>query len=604
MLKKILTAITALAVVASLLAGTAGTAAAATGYNSAYFGESAFLTMAPGASGQFAVGFNNTGSTGWLVGSATQVDLTVCLADKLTCNVTSPNAAFANGWLSSTAYATTSTTFVGPGQTGFFVYNVTAPSAAAAGTYRFQGDLALHGTASMIHQQGYYQDADVAVVAVGPPAVLISLDPETGSTAGGDSVTITGTGIKCTPTNPTVKFGTSTATITSCGSTQIVVDSPAHAAGDVDVTVTNQGAPASNALTFTYADTTAPTYTSLAVSGSTATLTFSEPVCVAGGSLNVEVRINGSLQEGNTATFADCDADETDSTATVDESLSVTPGDTVSVTISASNAPDVQDADANSMEHGQTRSATAAEDVTAPTIDSVEATADDEITVTLSEQTGACGADDNEFVYNPDATGDPSVASDSYECNGDTILIFFPSGTFTSDGVAGDLEANLESGDIEDEAGNSLADFDEPISPIAGPTIDDATVTDIGVGNRASIGDSIVLTFSENMNATTTGDQLLVRDSDVGLDTIATIECAAAAVADNNVLEATCAVSGDTVTVTLLEDSTDTNELEQAGATTPAGLQWPAEITDTSGYISAATGTETDLANSADTTID
>ena len=74
MLKKVLTAITALAVVASLLAGTAGQAAAVSGYDSAYFGESAFLTLGPGQSGQFAVGFNNTGSTGWLTGSASQTD--------------------------------------------------------------------------------------------------------------------------------------------------------------------------------------------------------------------------------------------------------------------------------------------------------------------------------------------------------------------------------------------------------------------------------------------------------------------------------------------------------------------------------------------------
>src|SRR5205814_1613174 len=83
------------------------------GYDSAYFGESAFLTLGPGQSGQFAVGFNNTGSTGWLTGSASQVDLAICLPDKTTCNTTSPNAAFASSWLSSTAYATTSTTFVG-----------------------------------------------------------------------------------------------------------------------------------------------------------------------------------------------------------------------------------------------------------------------------------------------------------------------------------------------------------------------------------------------------------------------------------------------------------------------------------------------------------
>jgi hypothetical protein len=98
-LHKILTAVTALAVVASLLAGAAGQAAAVSGYDSAYFGESAFLTLGPGQSGQFAVGFNNTGSTGWLTGSTSQVDLAICLPDKVTCNTISPNAAFASNWL-------------------------------------------------------------------------------------------------------------------------------------------------------------------------------------------------------------------------------------------------------------------------------------------------------------------------------------------------------------------------------------------------------------------------------------------------------------------------------------------------------------------------
>ncbi len=193
MLHKILTAVTALAVVASLLAGAAGQAAAVTGYDSAYFGESAFLTLGPGQGGQFAVGFNNTGSTGWLTGSASQVDLAVCLPDKVTCNTVSPNAAFANAWLSSTDYATTSTTYVGPGQTGYFVYNVTVPAGATPGTYRFNGDLALHGTASMIHPQGYYQD--VQVPNVGAPAKLACTatptSMEAGSTSASSTVTVT-----------------------------------------------------------------------------------------------------------------------------------------------------------------------------------------------------------------------------------------------------------------------------------------------------------------------------------------------------------------------------------------------------------------------------
>ena len=195
MLHKILTAVTALAVVASLLAGAAGQAAAVTGYDSAYFGESAFLVLGPGQSGQFAVGFNNTGSTGWLTGSASQVDLAICLPDKTTCNTVSPNAAFASNWLGVTDYATTSTTYVGPGQTGYFVYNVTVPTGTAPGTYRFNGDLALHGTASMIHPQGYYQDVEVpsvgAAAKLGCSANPTSIAAGTNASGVGATSTIT-----------------------------------------------------------------------------------------------------------------------------------------------------------------------------------------------------------------------------------------------------------------------------------------------------------------------------------------------------------------------------------------------------------------------------
>ena len=220
MLHKILTAVTALAVVASLLAGAAGQAAAVTGYDSAYFGESAFLTLGPGQSGQFAVGFNNTGSTGWLTGSASQVDLTVCLPDKTTCNTTSPNAAFASGWLASTEYATTSTTYVGPGQTGYFVYNVTVPTTATPGTYRFNGDLALHGTASMIHPEGYYQD--VQVPSVGAAAKLACAANPTSIAAGTNA---SGVGATSTITvteqdslgNTVVGDSTNTVTLSQAG---------------------------------------------------------------------------------------------------------------------------------------------------------------------------------------------------------------------------------------------------------------------------------------------------------------------------------------------------------------------------------------------------
>ena len=159
---RIFTAIATLALVVGLLLGFSAPASAVAGYDSSYFGESAFLNLTAGQSGQFAVGFNNTGSTGWVQGSGSQVDLQVCLANKTTCGVASPNAAWASNWLSSTAYATTTTAFVGPGQTGWFVYNVVAPAGSAGTTARFNGDLALHATGQQVHPQGYYQDASVA----------------------------------------------------------------------------------------------------------------------------------------------------------------------------------------------------------------------------------------------------------------------------------------------------------------------------------------------------------------------------------------------------------------------------------------------------------
>ena len=147
---------------------------AAAGFDSSYFGESAFLTLTPGQSGQFAAGFTNTGSSGWQTGTTSQVNLAICLADKVTCSVPSPNSAWASSWYSSIAYATQSTTFVGPGQVGWFVYSVRAP-ASAAGTTRFNGDLVLNSTGEKLHPEGYYQDA--TVVAPGSTPTRLDLRP-------------------------------------------------------------------------------------------------------------------------------------------------------------------------------------------------------------------------------------------------------------------------------------------------------------------------------------------------------------------------------------------------------------------------------------------
>lgn len=88
----------------------------------------------------------------------------------------------------------------------------------------------------------------------GPAAGLTvtGISPTSGSTAGGTLVTITGTAF---PSNATVTFGGVGATVLAVTSTQIIVTTPAHGIGTVDVTVRNpgDGSTATAATPFTYA---------------------------------------------------------------------------------------------------------------------------------------------------------------------------------------------------------------------------------------------------------------------------------------------------------------------------------------------------------------
>lgn len=74
-------------------------------------------------------------------------------------------------------------------------------------------------------------------VGPGGPITLSGISPATGPAAGGTVTTITGTGF--TGETPQVKFGGVAATAVSVtDDTHIRATSPAHAAGQVDVTVT------------------------------------------------------------------------------------------------------------------------------------------------------------------------------------------------------------------------------------------------------------------------------------------------------------------------------------------------------------------------------
>ena len=89
-------------------------------------------------------------------------------------------------------------------------------------------------------------------VAAATAPTVTAMNPTSGSTAGGTTVTITGTNLAGATA---VKFGGVAAAIQSDTSTQIVVTSPAGTAGTVDVMVTtaNGTSAASSADRFTYA---------------------------------------------------------------------------------------------------------------------------------------------------------------------------------------------------------------------------------------------------------------------------------------------------------------------------------------------------------------
>ena len=175
-MRRITTAISAAALSLSMaLSLNTGVVQATTpGYDSAYQFESAFLSLKPSDSGTFSVFFANTGTTSWVAGTGTQVNLAICAADKVTCNVTSAQAAWANGWLSSTAYATATKSAVAPGDFSAFTYNVKVPTGTATGTYRFNGDLVVGATGDRIHPEGYYQDGTVTGGAAGGGALSVT----------------------------------------------------------------------------------------------------------------------------------------------------------------------------------------------------------------------------------------------------------------------------------------------------------------------------------------------------------------------------------------------------------------------------------------------
>ncbi|HKT69833.1 MAG TPA: IPT/TIG domain-containing protein, partial [Terriglobales bacterium] len=135
-----------------------------------------------------------------------------------------------------------------------------------------------------------------AFTYVSPTPTVSSVSPNSGSTNGGTSVTITGTNFAA---GATVAFGGTAATsVTVVSGTQINATTPAHAAGAVNVVVTNTGGP-SGTLTngFTYSSSTSSQITFVQVNnpttvppqGSVPAVSVAYPAAQTAGNLNIVV---------------------------------------------------------------------------------------------------------------------------------------------------------------------------------------------------------------------------------------------------------------------------------------------------------------------------
>jgi uncharacterized protein YkwD len=118
------------------------------GFHSAWAGQSPSPTLAPGQVATLVVALRNTGYRGWYQGSPGQQ---ANLATSGPLDVARPDLA--QGWISSNRITTTTTSYVGPGQTGWFQFQVQAPS--TPGVYRLDVRGVIDG-ATWLEDAGVY----------------------------------------------------------------------------------------------------------------------------------------------------------------------------------------------------------------------------------------------------------------------------------------------------------------------------------------------------------------------------------------------------------------------------------------------------------------
>ncbi len=173
--------------------------------------------------------------------------------------------------------------------------------------------------------------ANAFTYASAPPTVT-SVAPNIGSTAGGTAITITGTGFGA---GATMTVGGAAATgVTVVNATTITATTPAHAAGAVDVVVTNtDGQSGTLPSAFTYALAPAPTVTSVAPNTGSMAGGTAVTITGTGFAAGASVSVGGTAATGVTVVNATTITAATPAHAAGAVSVTVTNGDGQSGTL-------------------------------------------------------------------------------------------------------------------------------------------------------------------------------------------------------------------------------------------------------------------------------
>jgi uncharacterized protein YkwD len=121
-------------------------------YHTAFYGQSAYPTIAPGQTAEWVIAFTNTGTTGWDLSRATAVRLGTWSPQDAASILASP------AWIAPNRPAQQTTTWVGPGQQAWFRVQLQAPT--APGVYRLYVRPVIDGV-EWLENVGAYVDVSV-----------------------------------------------------------------------------------------------------------------------------------------------------------------------------------------------------------------------------------------------------------------------------------------------------------------------------------------------------------------------------------------------------------------------------------------------------------